>query len=330
MKNIAVWIGVLSLTTALAACGTQSAASKTSTGPVSAKTLWPQGITIVVGFPPGGAVDTGARLLQPYLSKALGVPVVIQNMPGAGGGTAAAYVAHQPRNKPLFLMTFLPSFVLDQIIGHSNFKALSLTPLAGIYGNDTSVLIAKKGSRWTNFATLKNAKTTITAGTAGVGSSSTWMSLVFLKDLNHMNIKAVPYLGGAPASDAAIGGSIDIAATTMVEATRLIHSGRAQGVLEFAPHQFSQIPGVESIAQAGYPSESFETLMGVTGPPGMPASSAKVMEKALAQAAHQSALASKAKNAGVYMDYEAPNQWKKAIEHSYKQIDNDRSILTHP
>ncbi|MCA3417632.1 MAG: hypothetical protein INF88_01925 [Roseomonas sp.] len=58
---------------------------------------WPSGpIRIIAPFPPGGSVDTITRLIQPRLAAELGVPVVVENRPGASGalGTQAAAHAH--------------------------------------------------------------------------------------------------------------------------------------------------------------------------------------------------------------------------------------------
>jgi tripartite-type tricarboxylate transporter receptor subunit TctC len=52
---------------------------------------WPTGpIRIVAPFPPGGSVDTVARLLQPHLQASLGVPVIVENRAGASGALGAA------------------------------------------------------------------------------------------------------------------------------------------------------------------------------------------------------------------------------------------------
>ena len=60
-----------------------------------AQTAYPnKPITIVVGYPPGGSTDLTARTLAPELSSRLGVPVVIENVGGAGGAIGAQKVAN--------------------------------------------------------------------------------------------------------------------------------------------------------------------------------------------------------------------------------------------
>jgi tripartite-type tricarboxylate transporter receptor subunit TctC len=53
-------------------------------------------VTIVVGFPPGGASDILARIVGSKLATLLGQPFVIDNRPGAGGNVAGEVVAHAP------------------------------------------------------------------------------------------------------------------------------------------------------------------------------------------------------------------------------------------
>ena len=61
---------------------------------VSAQTYPDRPVTMIVAFPPGGADDATARMIQDPLQKALGQPVVIENVGGAGGMIAAARAAH--------------------------------------------------------------------------------------------------------------------------------------------------------------------------------------------------------------------------------------------
>jgi tripartite-type tricarboxylate transporter receptor subunit TctC len=62
-------------------------------------------ITMIVPFPPGGATDAIARIIQDPLQKALGQPIVVENIGGAGGMIAADKAAHATRTATLFSST---------------------------------------------------------------------------------------------------------------------------------------------------------------------------------------------------------------------------------
>src|SRR5262244_1239409 len=67
-------------------------------GPAAAQPAYPaRPIELIIPFPPGGPADTAARIIQPKLSAALGVPLALLNKPGGGGALAADYVA---KSKP--------------------------------------------------------------------------------------------------------------------------------------------------------------------------------------------------------------------------------------
>ena len=63
-------------------------------GAASAQTYPDHPVTMLVAFPPGGADDATARIIQDPMQKALGQPIVIENIGGAGGMIAAAKAAH--------------------------------------------------------------------------------------------------------------------------------------------------------------------------------------------------------------------------------------------
>src|SRR6201997_3967932 len=69
------------------------AACLLAAGAASAQTYPNRPVTMIVAFPPGGADDATARMIQDALQKALGQPVVIENVGGAGGMIAAAKAA---------------------------------------------------------------------------------------------------------------------------------------------------------------------------------------------------------------------------------------------
>jgi tripartite-type tricarboxylate transporter receptor subunit TctC len=293
----------------------------------SPQTLFPDGVTIVVGFGSGGTVDTGARILQSYLQKQLGVTVVVQNMPGAGGIPASHYVFTQKPNAPIFLMSFIPALTIAQVVRRGAYDMRKLTPIYGVYGHNTIVLIAKKGSPYKDYASLKNATKPITAAVAGIKSSISWAALAELAEINGINVVPVPYKGGEAGSDAALGGAVDISATTLVEATRLVSSGKAQAVLHFGDKPLPQLPGVQAIGQVGKTSEVFDTTLGLTGPPDMPKDTVDAIAGALAAIVKNPAFLQSVKNVGLEVEPQPPAAWGATLSKSFETINHDAPLL---
>ena len=224
-------------------------------------------------------------------------------------------------------MSFIPALTIGQVIQGGAYDMRKLTPISGVYGHNTIVLIAKKGSKYKDFASLKAATTTITAAVAGVKSSSAWAALAYLAEINGINIAAVPYKGGAEGTNAALGGAVDISATTLVEATRLLGSGRAQAVLQFADKPLTELPGVEAIGQVGKQSEIFDSTLGLTGPPGMSKDAVNVIASALSAIVKDPQFAIGAKNVGLEIESQLPAVWAATLNGSYNTINRDAPLL---
>ncbi len=80
--------------------------AQSQTAPGAAPAFPARAITVVVPFPPGGTSDVLPRMIAPLLSKSLGVPVIIDNRPGASGAIGAAIVAKaKPDGHTLLLVT---------------------------------------------------------------------------------------------------------------------------------------------------------------------------------------------------------------------------------
>ena len=63
-------------------------------------------VRLVITFPPGGSTDIAARMMQPRLSELLGVPVIVENKPGAASQLATQYVARAPADGRTLLVCF--------------------------------------------------------------------------------------------------------------------------------------------------------------------------------------------------------------------------------
>lgn len=82
--------------------------------PLSAAAAFPdKPIRLVVPFPPGGAVDFFARVVQPGLAEALGQPIVIENKGGAGGMVGAGAVAQSAPDGHTLLIGNIASLAIN-------------------------------------------------------------------------------------------------------------------------------------------------------------------------------------------------------------------------
>src|SRR4051812_27669815 len=156
-------------------------------------------VRLIVGFAPGGPADALARLLAQRLNASLGVPVVVENRPGASGTLAAGAVARAPADGHTLLLVNS---------GHTGTKALypalpydPVTDFAAVAGvaATPNVVLVKAGSRYATIQDLVAAARAkpgdLNFGAGGGGPTLTAMSAELLKRAAHMDAVQVNYAG---------------------------------------------------------------------------------------------------------------------------------------
>src|SRR5215467_8182577 len=158
-----------------------------ATGAASAQTYPDRSVTMIVAFPPGGADDATARFIQDAMQKALGQPIVIENIGGAGGMIAAAKAAHaEPDGYTILLhqnalaagMTLYPNRTFDAeknfvAIGLVNIAAATLAGRPTLPPNNFNELL-----RW-----MKQPGQSIKVGHPGVGSFGHLADVLLMQEL---------------------------------------------------------------------------------------------------------------------------------------------------
>lgn len=309
---------IMALAITMTACSGTTSSSKSNTSgakgaslTAQAKAAFPDGVTLVSGQPPGGLLYLASEALQPSLQKVLGVPVTIAQKPGGGGKVAAAYVYHSSPTSGNVFLSLIPNMAIAQVVGGGNFSLARFTPLAGVYGDDTSIYVAKKGSPLTDFRSLANSTKTLTIGVVGIKATSGWFSAALLAKVDHVHLSVVGFTTGSEAIDAVLSGAIDMASVTRPLALPLLKEKKIQAVLEFAPKPLSYLPGTESIAQAGYADQAFYNLVGAVGPPGMSKQASGVLAAAFASVARDASFVSEATSLHLAPVYASAAAWQK-------------------
>jgi len=174
---------------------------------------FPKGpITYVIPFNPGGQSDVEARLQQPHLEKILGIKIIVEYKPGAGGALAWTQFAQAKPDGYTVCGINIPHIILQPLSQKdANFKTEDLKPLC-IFESTPIGLAVKKTSKintlkeFIDFAKANPGK--ITVGMSGKLSGHHMASLQFEKR-NGIKLTQVAFTGAAPQATALLGGHVE-------------------------------------------------------------------------------------------------------------------------
>jgi tripartite-type tricarboxylate transporter receptor subunit TctC len=236
--------------------------------PAGAQTYPNRKITIVVAFAAGGFADTMARLAAQGLSDHLHQNVVVENRPGAGGNIAAGLVAHAPADGYTLLATTTALAINDTLMQNKQFAASDLKTVAMVASSPESLATSGKNpaNNLPDFIKSMHGKT-INFGSAGVGTGSHIEAAYFFKFLAKVPAQHIPFQGGAPATNAAIAGQIDILAATLGGGVAAqMNAGTLKGLGIAADKRAPVVPNVPTYAEQGFPNFTASSWVGIFAP----------------------------------------------------------------
>jgi tripartite-type tricarboxylate transporter receptor subunit TctC len=225
-------------------------------------------ITLIVAFAAGGVADTLARMVGQGLSERLHQPVVVENRGGAGGNIAAGVVAHAAADGYTLLVTTTAIAINETLRETKPFSAGDFKTVA-IVASSPEALMTSASNPANNLADfVKAAKgKSINFGSAGVGSGSHIEAEYFLKKIAKIDATHVPFQGGAPAINAALGNQIDLLATTLGGgAAAQITAGKLKGLGIAAEKRAAVTPNVPTYAESGFPGFFAASWVGFFAP----------------------------------------------------------------
>lgn len=253
---------------------------------------WPQReITFIVPFPAGGSMDTFSRPIAMKLSEVLGVPVVVANKSGAGGGVGITAIA---RSKPDGY-TIGMSSVGNMVINPHIYPDLPYHPLKdftpiGLAGKFVNVLVVNSklpAKDVQELLALAKAKPeSITYASAGNGSTN-HLSGERLKLLTNSSLLHVPYRGSGPALMDVIGGNVSFMFDTLNTSMPHIKSGDLRPLAVASAERSPYLPDVPTLNEAGikgYSKAGDDLWWAVIAPKGVPADIQRKLNVALGTA----------------------------------------------
>jgi tripartite-type tricarboxylate transporter receptor subunit TctC len=234
-------------------------------------------ITITVGFAPGGTSDVAARILSERLTRSLGVAVVVDNKPGAGGSIAAAATAAASPDGYHIMLSDPGAFAINPIMQPQNAKydpLTDFTPIA-LVGQSPLILVVPASRPFATTAEL-DAYLRANAGRATYASSgpagiSQFGAEVYLKRAGNLSAVHVPYRGGAPMMEALAKGEADFGVAVLASAVPLISAGAVRPLALAAPSATPLVAKVPPLEQLGMKDTTLTSWVIMIGPKGMAA-----------------------------------------------------------
>lgn len=255
---------------------------------------WPQrSIMLVVPFAAGGGTDAFARPLAQQLDNQLGVRVLIENRPGAGGTAGAASAAKAAPDGYTFFVGAAHHAIAPAIYPKLTYDIeRDFVPIGIIARPPHVVVVNPQRVKATSLAELTAAARAepekLTYGHAGIGTTHHMAGELF-KLLTKTDVRHVPYRGAGPAMQDLVAGQIDMMFDGLGTSASQISGGTIRALAVAAPQRVKAFPDVQTAAEAGVSGYDVATWYALWAPKDTPAEIVARMTKEL-QTALQSPL----------------------------------------
>ena len=252
-----------------------SAAALLAGPSVARAQTWPSGsIRLVVPFAPGGSTDLTARLVADGLSQRLGVPVVVENRPGAGATTGSQMVADSPPDGQTLVMSNIASHAISPALYRTvrYDPVRSFTHIAMVITNP-SVWVVNPRSEIMNLrdlvAAAKARRGGLDMASSGAGSSN-HLLLVRFSELAGIEHTHIPFRGAGPAMTAVIAGQVPMMSDSLPSAAGHVRQGSVRAIAMSSAARHPSFPDVPTFREQGFDLVS-TSWFALSGPAGMPA-----------------------------------------------------------
>ena len=235
---------------------------------------WPSGvIRIVVPYPPAGSTDAIMRLIQPTLQERLGATIIIDNRAGASGSVGTAAAAKAAPDGNTWLVVFdnhaANPFVLPNL-PYDTEKDLDPVFFIGTAPYLISTGAMKPFQTLADIIAAAKAKPD-TVSYASVGSGSIGhLAMTLLSKQAGVQLIHVPYRGGGPAMNDAVGGHVDLLIGSTALSLPQVQGGKIRAIVQTGKTRAAALAAVPTVIESGFAGFEAYAWWGVFAPAGTP------------------------------------------------------------
>ncbi len=274
-------------------------------------------ITLVVPNPPGGLVDTSARLVSEPLARLSAQSVVVDNKPGGSGNLAYSLVARSPKDGYTVLVSYSGYHIANPILMDKlPWELKDLTPI-GLITVATNV-IAVHPSVPANtlkefIAWAKQNPGKLNYASQGSGSVSHIGTEIF-KQQTGVDMTHVPYKGSGQAIQDVLAGQVQVFITTPPSVMGHVQSGKLKALAVTGKIRHPQLPQVPTAAEAGLTGFELESWVALYVPNGTPKEVVQKLSADVKRSLELPETKQRADAAGVEVRYLTPDNTTKLLE----------------
>jgi tripartite-type tricarboxylate transporter receptor subunit TctC len=225
-----------------------------SLGGAAAQVYPARPITLIAPFPPGGPLDTIARIISEPMRLALGQPVVIENVGGAGGNIGTGRLARSASDGYTVGIGQWSTHVVNAVTYSLPYHVIDDFEPIALLTNTPQLIIARKDFPAKDVrelvAWLKANPDKASAATVGAAGGAQVSSIYFQEKVG-TKLTFVPYRGGAPAMQDLVSGRVDLMLDQAANALGQVRAGAIKAYAVMAKERWAALPDVPTIDESG-------------------------------------------------------------------------------
>ncbi|WCM87072.1 Bug family tripartite tricarboxylate transporter substrate binding protein [Acidovorax sp. NCPPB 3576] len=269
----------------------------------AAETYPARPITLVVPFPPGGSVDVMARQYAEPLGRILGVPMVIDNKPGAGGSIGAQFVARSKADGYTLVVSSQSSHLANPLVQPNlGYDPIKDFDNIAILGRQPNVLVVHPSLPVKTFAEFvayaRQRPGQLNFCSAGAGSMGQ-LNVEMMQLAIGTQAVHVPYRGGSPLITAVLANEVQFTLDNLVIFLPHIQAGKLRALAVASPQRLPQLPDVPTFAELGQAPLNQTSWTGIAAPANTPPAIVSTLHKAIRTAATEPSMLENLRGRGV-------------------------------
>ena len=274
-------------------------------------------ITLVVPNPPGGLVDTSARLVAEPLARVIGQAVVVDNKPGGSGNLAYQLVARSPKDGYNVLVSYSGYHIANPILMDKlpwDLKDLTPVGLITVATNVIAVHPSVPANNLREFIAYAKANPDkLNYASQGNGSVSHIGTEIF-KMQTGAHMTHVPYKGSGQAIADVLAGQVQVFITTPPSVMQHVQAGKLKALAVTGKTRHPGMPQVPTVAEAGLSNFELESWVAIYAPTGTPTAVLQKLSGDLKRAMELPETRQRADAAGIEVRYLSPAETTRVLE----------------